>query len=499
MATEYRLSTIADQSTERLCNVEAEAALLGALMIDNRFFDRVVDILDADDFYDPVHYRIYSAIRDQVAMGRNASPVTLRSLFEHDEQINQPGYGGAGYLALLTGSGAAIIGTIDFARQIAEYGKQRRMRDGLLECLRDMNDTAYEPNAAEHAARIEAIAYEASAGKSTRSTVFSLSDAIDRTVAEVVEAQRTGEPIGAIAAEIMDLTEAVGPIVRGHVQTWAGRPGMGKSALMCSAARAMASGDLSLPKEERRQYGVGVVSLEMGEIDLGQRFAADVAMAYGEKILHSAIRDAKLTAREIKVLSWCADQLRDIPIRLDDAAGITMSQLAMKARRMKRELQARGSDLDVLFIDYLQLLHPDRKHDNRVGDLTEITQGTKRLAKELNCGIVQLSQLSRAVEQREDKVPKLADLRESGTIEQDSDVVMFLYREAYYLEQSEPDSVAKPREWEEWSMAIRAVRDRMDLVVGKRRAGATGRKHVTFLREHQAVRASSFFASENVF
>lgn len=465
-----------------LTNVHSEAALLGALMLNNAIYGDILELVASRDFSEPLHQRIFDAIGDEIGRGRLATSVTLRPAFESDPAIAS--VGGVGYLAQLTGSSAVSIGARSFAAQIADLAKMRRLYARTQEVLVEMMGSG-EVNPSLFANRIEAIAYDESAPKVERSRAFTMAESIDQVEEQIRKIQAEGKPIGAIAPDIPELEEAIGPLQRQHLHIWAGRPGMGKSALMCGAARSMAQAG----------YGVGVVSLEMGEIDLGQRFAADVAYSFGEEILHSRIRDAKLDDRELRVLAWAADQVREYPIRLVDVSGINMARLSLILRRMKRELEAKGQSLDVAFVDYLQLLHADRRTDNRVSDITEVSSGLKRLAKELNISIVALSQLSRAVEQRENKRPQLSDLRESGSIEQDADTVLFVFRESYYLTATEPHP-NKHAQWVEWDLAMRACRDDIEFIVPKRRGGATGSAKAKFLRHLQAIRGRDHVGGE---
>ena len=478
-----------------IANVMAEGILLGCLMTNNTLFDIAVELVNADDFYEPVHNRIFVAIQDAIAHGRLASSVTLRPMFADDEAMHQ--LGGPSYLAAIEdgAKGAGVLGVKDFANQIAELARTRNLYDRATECLIEVRDTRAGINPAKHAAALEAIAFEVTATKAERTMLFSASDAIRRVVDRVRHIQTSGEPTGAVAADLPEVTKVLGPLQRKHLIILAGRPAMGKSGLACGLARSFAQGDMDVEADKRRRYGTGFISLEMGDIDLGERLAADLALSYGEEILHSEIRDAKLTDRQLRVLSWCADQVQATPLKFADVAGVTLARIGMIARRMKRELQAQGDDLEVLVIDYLQLINADGRVENKTAEITQISQGLKRLAKELDCAVVALSQLSRAVEQREIKIPMLSDLRESGSIEQDADIVAFVYRDAYYLAQREPDREAKPKDWDDWHISMRACENHMDLIVAKRRGGATGRSQMLFLKEYQAVRRRDYFAA----
>lgn len=466
--------------TPVIANIEAEAALLGAMLHDNSTFDTAIEFVTGSDFYEPIHATIFGHIQDAIALGRRASAVSLMPLLVDEPQISE--LGGPSYVKQLVAAGAGV-GAKDFAVQIADLSKLRRLHDQSTDVLDEIRRMKHGVNPAKYAAQLESLAFDVTASKNDRTNIFTVADSIRRVTARVRKIQAEGAPTGAVAPDIEELELAIGPLERTHLHIWAGRPGMGKSALMCGAARSMAS----------QGYGIGVISLEMGDIDLGQRFAADVALSLGEKILHASIRDAKLGERELEILDWCAEQVDKLPLKLVDMAGITLARVAMIARRMKREFEAEGKTLDVLFVDYLQLIVPDGKQDGRVNEVSAISMGLKRLAKELDIAVVALSQLSRAVEQREVKIPQLADLRDSGSIEQDADTVLFLYREYYYLKNAEPDHIQKPQAWEAWKQSLESCRYSLDLICAKRRGGETNRKVCTFLPAHSAVRSRDYF------
>jgi replicative DNA helicase len=465
-------------------NPDAEMMLLSAIMIHNDTLGEIAEHVRPDDFSDAFHRFIFGATIGLIAKGVQANPVTLRPLLVGtDAEIKRSWE----YLVGLSGDnrGTSLVGFRDIAVQVGELGRVRRLVEGVEGRILKLRQEGVEwGEAVKFATEIEAMAYAAGEMPGERSKTFSIADSIDRVIGRIEEIRRTGEPIGATAPDIPELSEVVGPLERSHFHVWAGRPGMGKSGLMCSAARSFASNG----------HGVGIISLEMSDVDLGTRFCAEVALSLNEPIRHDAIRDAKVTDSELKSLIHAAEMVREMPIRLADLNGITLSRVAMKARQMKRELEARGHTLDVLFVDYLQLVHSDRTYDNKVAEVTDVSAGLKRLAKELDCAVVALSQLSRKTEERDkdDKRPRLSDLRDSGSIEQDADTVCFLYREEYYLKDREPNRSEKPALWEAWDVAMMACRDELELLVPKRRSGKEGKAKVQFLRTYQSVRSKGF-------
>ena len=421
-------------------NLEAEAALLGALMIDNRIAEDVQLKLRADHFDEPLHGRIYDAIMRLVERNMVANPVTLRPLFEGDEAMRE--LGGPAYLAQLTGSGAALIGARDFAGQIYDLALLRE----LIGVGRDMVEKAFDtselvdPKSQIEAA--ESALYKVAEEGGEQGSVKSFGQATRLAVEQAERALNSGGHLSGITTGLDSVNGKIGGLHRSDLLILAGRPGMGKTALATNiafnAARRLTR-DREDGIEDAKSVGAGVAffSLEMSADQLATRILSEQSGISSENL-----RMGKISQQDFRNLARAAAELETLPLYIDDTPGLTIAALRTRARRLKRQ---RGVGLVV--VDYLQLLQGTGRsgESNRVQEISEISRGLKTLAKELNVPVLALSQLSRAVEQREDKRPQLSDLRESGSIEQDADIVLFVYREEYYVQSREPQAPDRGR------------------------------------------------------
>lgn len=450
-------------------NVEAEAALLGALMIENRLCDRIGDRLDSAHFFEPLHARIYEAIQREASLGRKATPVTLKPYFDSDPGIAE--VGGPGYLAQLTGSGAAVIGADSMAAQIVELAKRRALLGRLAEISSDAHN--WERPFAELCAEAEAAIAEASREALDGSIEISAAEAIDRAMKAGEDSHRAG-----VLSGIEALDDLIGPIRRKQLAILAGRPGMGKSALAGSYGRAAA----------HRGHGVLFISLEMSAEELGARIASDETFdGKGQPVPYGLIERGMQRREDIRRVREARDRIAEIPLEIIDIGQATTGRVNALARRWKRRMKARGQELELIIVDYLQKLRPNHKTRDRIEGVAEISQDLKSIAKDNDVGVLALSQLSRAVEQRADHRPQLSDLRESGQIEQDADLVLFLYRAEYYLAACEPrdDGSAERLKWEQ---AAEACRGLIEFICAKRRQGQTGKAIGRFYGALAAVR-----------
>lgn len=423
-------------------NVEAEQALLGAILIDNAGFDRVSTFLEPDHFHVPVHGRIFEAARSLIARGRVADPLTLKSYFEAENALAD--VGGAHYLARLAASAVSLVHTEDYGRAIRDLSTRR----GLVRIGEETTEAAYDARVEEPASALveqaEARLYELAETGRGEGGFRALSDVMTEAVAIAESAYKRDGRLAGIATGLTDLDDAVGGLAPSDLVILAGRPSMGKTALAASIALRAASRHRTEPGAAAPPLGaaneesgearavdgavVGFFSLEMSGEQLATRILAARAGLRADEI-----RRGQLSDEQFARLVDAARALAEAPLYIDDTPALTVPALRARARRLKR---AHG--LSLVVVDYLQLMRPSRGYDSRVLEIGEITQGLKAIAKDLDLPVLALSQLSRAVEQREDKRPMLSDLRESGTIEQDSDIVMFIFRESYYLERSEP-------------------------------------------------------------
>ncbi|MBM3491354.1 MAG: replicative DNA helicase [Alphaproteobacteria bacterium] len=455
-------------------NIEAEQALLGALLVNNEACHRIGDTLVPEHFYEPVHGRIFTAIAKLVDRGLVANPVTLKHAFEQDDGLAE--VGGASYLARLAGAAVTIVNVAGYARMIVDLGRRR----ALIRIGEDLVNRAFEAAVDDEAEeQIEAAEQRlfdlAERGEADRGFA-PLSKALAAALTSAEIAYKRDGKISGVPTGFLDLDAKLGGLHNSDLVILAARPAMGKTSLATNialnAARLFKHEAVS---EGRRPLSVGVFSLEMSAEQIAGRILADIASVSSHKL-----RTGQVHHDEWPRIVAGAQEIDDLPLFIDDTAALTISAVRTRARRLKR-----NADLGLVVIDYLQLLRPSsqRRNDNRVNEVTEITQGLKALAKELDVPVLALSQLSRAPEQRDDKRPLLADLRESGSIEQDADVVMFLFREEYYLERKEPDTERQPKEHAEWQEAMNRVHNLAEVILAKQRHGPTGTVHLMFNRE----------------
>ena len=455
-------------------NVEAEAALLGALMIDNRLVEDVQLKLRADHFFEPLHGRIYDAILKLTDSNRIANPVTLKPLFDGDESIKE--VGGPAYLAKLTGSGAAVIGARDFAAQIYD----RALLRALVGVGRDLVEGALDTSedVAPHAQieRAESELYKVAEEGGAEGKAKSFGEATKEALQLAEKALNSGGHLSGITTGLDSLNGKIGGLHKSDLVIVAGRPGMGKSSLATNVGFAAAKRflqDLEDGIEPAQSAGapVALFSLDMSADQLATRILAEQSGISSENL-----RMGRISQQEFRSLARAAGELQSLPLYIDDTPGLTIAALRARARRLKRQ-----KSIGMVIVDYLQLLQGSGKGssgDNRVQEISEISRGLKQLAKELDVPVIALSQLSRAVEQREDKRPQLSDLRESGSIEQDADIVLFIYREDYYLAARQPAD--DHPEIDKWREEMARVYGLAEILVAKQRHGSTGKVRVKF-------------------
>lgn len=465
-----------DAHDARLFNPEAEQYLIGAMMTDNLIVDRIADALSADDFGAPLYARIYSLICREVALGRPANPVTLKAYLSDDPDFQKAG--GTGYLAELTAKSYSF-GTSHVVSDLQQLAARRRLVEGLNSALDKCADP--ETSLAELVDEADAAMMSAMDGRDPLHQPTA-ADCIDEVLAGL------DEPFGGVRSGVIgSLDDLTGPLKPKQLVIMAGRPGMGKTAVAVSYGLGAA----------RQGNGVLFVSLEMGSQELGARMASDLCHRAHGGVPFAHIRDANLNDFERQQIAQARDEARHLPFRVVDTGKITISRLAMVARRHKRMMAARGQSLDLLIVDYLQLVHPDGKARSAYEAVSEVSRGLKQLAKDLGITVLALAQLSREVEKRDDKRPMLSDLRDSGQIEQDADSVLFLYREEYYLGREEPKEDSGPKR-ESWIKLMQEASGKIEFILAKRRNGRTGENWGHFFGEYQAVRGRDFYRLETV-
>ena len=458
----------ADHFRELPNSQQAEQGLLGALLIDNAALDRVGDFLLPEHFFVPVHGRIYSTIITMRERGQIANPLTISQYFKEDEELEP--VGGAAYLAELAGTVVSIVNIGDYARVIYDA----YIRRSLIRVGEDVVNTAFEHDVektpAEQIEAAEASLYELAEHGEAQRGFEALSRSLTRAIDYADAAKRRESHVSGVTIGLSDLDRKLGGLQRSDLIILAGRPSMGKTAL----ATNMAFNAAAAYRESDGLEGapVGFMSLEMSAEQLATRILSEHTEIASDKIRRGDIRDDDFD-RIVK----SAVYLNEMPLFIDDTPALSISAVRTRARRMKRQ-----HNLGLLVVDYLQLLRGStaRGAENRVLEISEISRGLKAIAKELEIPVLALSQLSRQVEQREDKRPQLADLRESGSIEQDADVVMFVFREQYYLDRAEP----KQRENEgmekynerhnSWMRRKEEVHNVAEVIIAKQRHGPIG-------------------------
>ncbi|MBG0811676.1 replicative DNA helicase [Methylosinus sp. H3A] len=462
-------------------NIEAEQALLGAILVNNDAFDRVSDFLRPDHFSEELHRRIFEVSSQIIRAGRVATVVTLKT---HLGDVELPGgVTMQAYLARLAREATTIINAEDYGRTIHDLSVRRE----LIVIGEDIVNAAFDA-AVDQAPRLQieeaerklyAVAETGRYDGGFQRFAEALATAMDMASSAY---QRDGHLSG-IATGLVDLDEKMGGLQKSDLIIVAGRPGMGKTALATNIAFNIAKAYVSeqQPDGSAKTVNGGIVgffSLEMSAEQLATRVIAEQSGVPSYKI-----RRGDINEDDFRRIAEAAREMQSVPFFIDQSGGISIAQLIARARRLKRQ---RG--LDLLVVDYLQLLSGSKsRNENRVQELTEITTGLKALAKELAVPVIALSQLSRQVESRDDKRPQLSDLRESGSIEQDADVVMFVYREEYYLRNREPREGTE--EHIAWQNEMERVHGRAEAILGKQRHGPTGT--VTLAFEAEVTRFSN--------
>jgi replicative DNA helicase len=447
-------------------NLEAEQALLGSILVNNDIIDEVSTIIHSNIFYDPAHIKIYEVIENLNNKGMIANPITLKNFFEKDNMLND--VGGTEYLVKLTRFSGSAKQAVDYAKIIHEMYLRRELVQISDKLSSDtINANTQEQNAENIIESTEKSLFDLAERGSFSQSFLKFNEALDQTIAMATLAMKSDQGIVGVPTGLSDLDEKLGGLHKSDLVILAGRPGMGKTALATNIAYHAAQNLMS----RQEKSSIAFFSLEMSSEQLSTRILSEQA-----RIKSDDIRRGKVTESEINRYIETSRNIYNLPLYIDETPAITISTLSNRARRIKRLF-----GLSLIVVDYIQLMrapNSNGRNDNRVQEVSEITQGLKALAKELKVPVLALSQLSRAVESRDDKKPQLSDLRESGSIEQDADVVMFVYREAYYLENTQPKLGSI--EHAEWQSKMNDVNGLADIILGKQRHGPTGTVKVEF-------------------
>jgi replicative DNA helicase len=453
-------------------SIEAEQQLLGALLTNNEVYDRVASIIKPQHFYDPVHQRIYETAVARISKGNLASPVTLRAFLEDDEGLKE--LGGPAYLARLAGAAISAFAVRDYAQMIHDMAVRRELIALGQEIAGKAARADVESEPRDQIVEAEQKLYQLSEQGQTESGFQSFLKAVTDAVNVANAAYQRDGGLAGISTGLIDMDRKLGGLHKSDLLILAGRPSMGKTSLATNIAfniaKAYKRGIRPDGTEGTIEGGVvGFYSLEMSAEQLAARILSEAAEVPSEQI-----RRGDMTEQEFRRFVDAAKSLESCPLYIDDTAALPISQLAARARRLKRT-----HGLDVLMVDYLQLVRPASAKDSRVNEVSEITQGLKAIAKELDIPVIALSQLSRQVESRDDKRPQLSDLRESGSIEQDADVVMFVFREEYYAEREKP-SDDRLDEIAAWQERMEKLHGKAEVIIGKQRHGPIGSVELSF-------------------
>ncbi|MCB1591028.1 MAG: replicative DNA helicase [Alphaproteobacteria bacterium] len=448
-------------------NEEAEQGLLGALLVDNRALEKVSDFLKFEHFYVPAHQRIYRAITTLVDRGLAANPVTLKGYFEKDEDLSD--IGGAGYLADLAAGIVSTINTEDYARTIYDLFLRRELITIGEEVVNEAFDQNLESDAQNMIETAESRLFSLAETGQIQGGFVTLRDSVNVAIEHAQTAFKSDGHITGVTTGLRDLDKLLGGFQKSDLLILAGRPSMGKTALATNIAFNAAQ---AYADNKDKGAVVGFFSLEMSSDQLATRILADCSNISGD-----AIRKGDIKQEDFRAFVEASQRLSQVPLFIDDTPALSISAVRTRARRLKRQ-----QGLSMIVVDYLQLLRGNgsrQGQENRVLEISEITRGLKAIAKELEIPVLALSQLSRAVEQREDKRPMLSDLRESGSIEQDADVVMFVFREEYYESRKMPN-IEDSAKYAEWQDKMAKVANIGECIIAKQRHGPIGTVRMHF-------------------
>ena len=451
---ENNLSVISNNFKELPNNIEAEQSVLGSILLSNEIFDDVNTIISSTNFYDPMHQKIFAAIEKLIFKGMLANPITLKNYFENEkDEINVPDY-----LVKVTKFSTSLRQAIEYSKIIYDMFVRReliKISESTIESakLNDLNINGQ--NIIENS---EKFLFDLAERGSFNSSLIKFDEAMKMTIEMASNAYKNDEGIVGVPTGLRDLDDRLGGLHKSDLVIIAGRPSMGKTALATNIAFNAAQ----KLQESGKKSSVAFFSLEMSSEQLSTRILAEQS-----RIKSNDIRRGRISEEQFDKFIETSKNISELPLFIDETPAISIAALSNRARRIKRI-----HNLDLIVIDYIQLMRAVNTKDGRVQEISEITQGLKALAKELSVPVLALSQLSRAVEQRDDKKPQLSDLRESGSIEQDADVVMFVYREAYYLERKQPRPATV--EHAEWQAKMNEVSNLAEIIIGKQRHGPTG-------------------------
>ena len=456
---------IVENSEKQLpCNIEAEQAVIASILVSNDIYDEISSILDSQKFFDPIHVKLYETIETLISKGLLANPITLKNYFENNEGLKE--LGGQEYLIKITKFSTSVKQAIDYANIVQEMHVRRELIKISQSVLDEVSTNSDVGTSGETIIQnTEKSLFDLAERGHFNQSFMKFDSALKQTIDMAKSAYQNEEGLVGVPTGLTDLDSRLGGLHKQDLVIIAGRPSMGKTALATNIAFHAAKNI----EKKRSKSTVAFFSLEMSSEQLSTRILSEQS-----RIRSNDIRRGKVSEKEFEQFIETSKNISELPLYIDETPAITIAAISNRSRRIKRLF-----GLELIVVDYIQLMKSSGKKEyNRVQEISEITQGLKALAKELNVPVLALSQLSRAVEHRDDKKPQLADLRESGSIEQDADIVMFVFRESYYLQNKEP--TVGSIEHAEWQTKMNEISHLADIMISKQRHGPTGNVKVEF-------------------
>lgn len=457
-------------------SLDAEQALIGAILTNNHAMEKVIEFLRPEHFASPVHAKIFTAFQTLLERGRIVDPITVKEYLTNDGTLDD--VGGQDYLFKLANASTTIINATDYGKQIFDRYMRRQLIGIGSEIVNDAFEINLDNDSEQQIETAEKRLYQLGDEGHLEGGLTPFSVGLKQAIESAEEAMRNPTGISGLSSGLVDMDKLMGGLHRSDLIILAGRPAMGKTSLATCMAFNVARKMQQENKKNDAKMGVAFFSLEMSAEQLAGRI-----LSFYTHIGSQAMRTGKLTSEQFDEIAGAIGMLDTLPLYIDDTPAMTVNMIKNRARRLKRD---KSKGLGMIVIDYLQLISSGGRSENRVQELSEITRALKIMAKELDVPVIVLSQLSRLVEQRENKRPQLSDLRESGSIEQDADIVMFVYRESYYLENEMP--VQKPKEAQdafskrilEWEQKKIDLAKRAEAIISKQRHGPTGTIHLFY-------------------
>jgi replicative DNA helicase len=458
---ENNLSIVKDQFKELPNNIEAEQAVIGSILVSNDIFDEISTIISSINFYDPMHQKIYEAIESLVYKGMLANPITLKNYFEDEkDDLNVPEY-----LVKITKFSTTVRQAIEYSKIIYDMFVRRELIKISEQTIDSAKLNELDTNGQTIIENSERLLFDLAEKGSFNSSLVKFDEAMKQTIEMASAAYKNEEGIVGVPTGLRDLDDKLGGLHQSDLIIIAGRPSMGKTSLATNIAFNAAQ----KLQESGKKSSIAFFSLEMSSEQLSTRIISEQS-----RISSNDIRRGRISDEQFDKFLETSKNIAELPLYIDETPAISIAAMSNRARRIKRLF-----GLDMIVVDYIQLMRGTTYNkDGRVQEISQITQGLKAIAKELGVPVVALSQLSRQVEQRDDHKPQLADLRESGSIEQDADVVMFVYREGYYLSRKEPREATV--EHAEWQAKMNEVAHLAQIIIGKQRHGPIGNVTLEF-------------------